>query len=133
MYDFTTTLKMAWLERNDDPKCSYWDKNENSILVLSARSYKNVTTGKITVTTSKTEIYGRYNEEVKPMQFQLTINCDNAAFSDDAYSAPANGQELARILRELADKIESFDDVTDFEQVLYDVNGNRVGEASVSA
>lgn len=66
------------------------------------------------------------------MQFQLTIDCDNAAFLNDDYNAPANGQELARILRDLADKVESFDDVSDFERVLYDVNGNRVGKATVT-
>lgn len=67
------------------------------------------------------------------MKFLLEIDCDNAAFLNDDYSAPANGQELARILRDLADKVEDFDDVSDFDRVLYDVNGNRVGKVTVTA
>ena len=66
------------------------------------------------------------------MKFLLEINCDNAAFLNDDYGTPANGQELARILRDLADTVENLDDVSDFGGFLYDVNGNRVGKATVS-
>lgn len=66
------------------------------------------------------------------MQFQLTIKCDNAAFYD-MDGNPCQGYEVAKILKDLAKKLESFDDVSDFERVLYDVNGNRVGKATVTA
>lgn len=49
----------------------------------------------------------------------LTIEANNDAFHD------SKEQEVARILRELADKIESGAD----EVILRDINGNRVGIA----
>lgn len=57
------------------------------------------------------------------MKFKLNIDCDNAAFQDDA------SHEVARILRELADRVEisGGQPLSDFN--LYDTNGNRVGEA----
>jgi hypothetical protein len=57
------------------------------------------------------------------MRFFAEINSSNAAFTDDPHS------ELARILRELADKIERGDD----GGKLRDVNGNSVGEYGVIA
>lgn len=54
------------------------------------------------------------------MKSTIEINCDNAAFSDCA------GDEIARILRELADEIE-LDSEPD-SCILRDVNGNRVGK-----
>lgn len=60
------------------------------------------------------------------MKFQLTINCDNAAFFVDD---DLQGEEIARILREAADKLEH----GHAAGPLYDVNGNRVGSFNYSA
>jgi len=57
------------------------------------------------------------------MKFTITIECDNAAFTDDA------AHEVARILREAADKLERGQ--TEFK--LMDYNGNTVGRAKVEA
>jgi len=51
------------------------------------------------------------------MKATISINIDNAAFTDDP------GAELAHILRELADHAEN----GDTGRPLMDVNGNRVG------
>jgi hypothetical protein len=55
------------------------------------------------------------------MQFQLSIDCDNAAFEDSS--------ELARILRSLANKFDGLD-VTDVSgsTLVKDINGNTVGK-----
>jgi hypothetical protein len=56
------------------------------------------------------------------MKYFLEINLDNAAFENNP------GLEVARILREAADRVEgySFNNApTNFP--LFDVNGNRVG------
>ena len=58
------------------------------------------------------------------MGFKLTIKTDNAAFSEDE-GGP--NLEVARLLREAADKIENGGD----GGVLMDVNGNRVGSYSL--
>lgn len=50
--------------------------------------------------------------------FRLEIKTTNAAFEEDP------GPELARLLREAADKVEN-GTVTG---ILHDYNGNRVGE-----
>ena len=50
--------------------------------------------------------------------FTLTIETENAAFADDP------GAEVARILREAADTVETSGDFTVY---LNDINGNRVG------
>lgn len=52
------------------------------------------------------------------MQFTVTIDTDNAAFDGDDC-----GAELARILREIAQKVEDGAD----EGNAFDINGNRVG------
>ena len=49
--------------------------------------------------------------------FTLNIDCENLAFEDDV--AP----ELARLLREIADRIES----GSMAGNIRDINGNRVG------
>lgn len=57
------------------------------------------------------------------MKFTLEIDCDNAAFQEndgDQYV------EVARILREAADRIENGRDSI----ALIDLNGNRVGDAA---
>lgn len=56
------------------------------------------------------------------IKFSCEIKSNNAAFTD------APGDELARILRALADRIESG---AEGHFVLRDVNGNKVGEAFV--
>lgn len=71
------------------------------------------------------------------MRFQLTIDCDNAAFADDetgevdAYSA---SRELARILRAAADEVAGgrlldarVDDPSMTGRWVRDENGNKVG------
>jgi len=51
----------------------------------------------------------------------IAVNLQNSAFSDCA------GSEVARILRELADKIEYRHTELGNEITLRDINGNRVG------
>lgn len=54
--------------------------------------------------------------------FTLTIRTGNAAFET------CSGEEVARILRETADRIQS---ATATDGHLYDSNGNHVGEFSL--
>ncbi|AZO29366.1 hypothetical protein [Mesorhizobium sp. M1B.F.Ca.ET.045.04.1.1] len=57
-------------------------------------------------------------------EFSLEIKMDNAAFADDP------GGEVARILRDIADKVTRGDGFTIGEATgtpIRDVNGNRVG------
>jgi len=49
--------------------------------------------------------------------FQVNIKCTNAAFHDD------RNNEVARILRELADKLDN----GYMQANLFDLNGNNVG------
>jgi hypothetical protein len=56
-------------------------------------------------------------------QIRIHIDVENSAFED------ADGSEVVRILRELADQYES-DGLYSFE-TLRDVNGNRVGKAEL--
>lgn len=60
------------------------------------------------------------------MKLEIEIQMDNAAFEDNS------GSEAARILRKLADRIDgescTHGDVTP----LIDLNGNRVGKATVT-
>ena len=53
-------------------------------------------------------------------KFTVNIRCDNAAFDD----APES--EIARILRDIADKLES-DGASGFFETIRDINGNDVG------
>ena len=53
------------------------------------------------------------------MKVKIEINCDNAAFDDDA------DYEVSRILEELSDDILQDTLLTD--RKLYDINGNKVG------
>jgi cytochrome c-type biogenesis protein CcmH/NrfF len=57
------------------------------------------------------------------MQFSISIDCDNAAFKDDAHS------EIARILRVVATKLEQ----GQTEGTCMDYNGNRVGEFDINS
>ncbi len=61
------------------------------------------------------------------MRFELHLGMDNAAFEE------VPGFELARILRELADKVEVATPEVGAVLRLRDINGNRVGVAMVTA
>lgn len=68
------------------------------------------------------------------MQFVLSIATDNAAFVGDHPFGDATNMEVARILHELADRVEGMgedahtrDETDPF--VLMDVNGASVGRA----
>ena len=56
--------------------------------------------------------------------FNLTIDCDNAAFADGELT-----YEVSRILRSAADKV--FDRAV-FDFPLKDINGNKVGSVKWS-
>jgi hypothetical protein len=58
--------------------------------------------------------------------YHLEIDLDNAAFGNEDGDA-WEGAEVARILRELADRIEGDEIVSG--RVLLDVNGNCAGES----
>lgn len=63
------------------------------------------------------------------MKCKIEISMNNDAF----IGRP--GSELARILREIADKAEEYDGAEDFREfthVLHDANGNKVGGIEVS-
>ena len=61
------------------------------------------------------------------MDVTIKINCDNAAFFDEGPSF-----EVARILRELADKQEGNPHFSDgYSSDIRDYNGNSVGYLSV--
>ena len=68
----------------------------------------------------------------KRVKLRIEIRCDNAAFQD---AGP--GHEVARILRQLADKCETEGDVGPDSVIdgywLYDLNGNNVGKVTVEA
>ena len=51
---------------------------------------------------------------------KLKIETDNQAFDQE-------GQEVARILRGLADRLENLDKLQECQQPLRDLNGNLVG------
>jgi hypothetical protein len=57
------------------------------------------------------------------MKIQIEIRADNSAFDGDS------GSEVARILRELADRVDGSDVADTIARRLYDVNGNSVGKA----
>ena len=59
------------------------------------------------------------------MKLSINIRTENAAFEDNA------GQECARILRELADSLDGFASLDEFDAKLMDLNGNTVGSALV--
>lgn len=61
------------------------------------------------------------------MKVTITISMDNAAFTDGN-----NGDELARILRELARYVENDDLVSGEVRLVSDLHNNRVGELKVT-
>ena len=59
--------------------------------------------------------------------FKLSIDCGNAAFCEsDTPTQESAAPELARILRAVADRIESGDTFDTFRN-MHDINGNIVG------
>jgi hypothetical protein len=60
------------------------------------------------------------------MKFEVQIATDNAAFEEGC------GYEVARILRELADRVEESELRNGDLLRLRDVNGNRVGYATLA-
>lgn len=74
------------------------------------------------------------------MIFTLTINTGNSAFGDDESDeqaragdvSPERARETARILREIAKRIEE-GDITTYMRTVYDANGNDVGRAAFKA
>lgn len=62
-----------------------------------------------------------------PHKIKIKITTENAAFDDGNECA-----EVARILRELADRVENCDDLLYAESALKDVNGNRAGYVQTS-
>lgn len=65
------------------------------------------------------------------MKFTLSIDMDNAAFDDDQEHGYAPRPEVARILRQQADRLEAGDYYTGHSQTIRDVNGNDVGRGKV--
>jgi hypothetical protein len=61
------------------------------------------------------------------MKLKLTMDLGNAAFSDGNA-----GREVARILHQLAVAVEQWSGANQFEEGLWDVNGNRVGEVKTT-
>jgi hypothetical protein len=56
------------------------------------------------------------------MTFSLKIDCDN-----DAFETEQKHEELVRILREIADRLEEYGGL--IGTVVRDCNGNKVGQA----
>ena len=59
------------------------------------------------------------------MRLELKIGCDNAAFEENPRA------EVARILREVADKLDDNPSYADFYETLRDINGNDVGRVKL--
>lgn len=63
------------------------------------------------------------------MQVTIVIDCDNASFWE---GGSWNGDELARIVANVADQVVIEADPMDLhDQLLFDINGNRVGSIRV--
>jgi hypothetical protein len=58
--------------------------------------------------------------EFESLQFRLQISCDSAAFDHGMMT------EIARILRDVAERVESHEDCGAFIKVR-DINGNIIG------
>ena len=61
------------------------------------------------------------------MNYTIRINANNSAFEEPSQT------EVARILRSIADKIEEHPPVVGFDQPIFDINGNKVGNTLVQA
>lgn len=71
------------------------------------------------------------------MKLTIDIEMDNAAFEhEDEAGNPvegyANGTEVARILKELAEKVDDMPLAAGTKLVIRDINGNSVGSATVT-
>jgi len=62
------------------------------------------------------------------MKFTLTMNMDNAAFTDGGCSE----DEVVRLLHELAGYVSDSCLAPGTDFILMDINGNRVGNAEVT-
>lgn len=77
--------------------------------------------------------HGNGQKGVVGMAFTLELKTDNAAFIDDDGN-PEAGPEIARILREIADKYDSGIYSTNGPALpVFDVNGNRIGQYRLSS
>lgn len=66
------------------------------------------------------------------MKAVIVVDMDNAAFVDNEESGDNGTAEFARILRELAGRIDGYPRFTPgFDQTLRDINGNAVGYCAV--
>lgn len=65
-----------------------------------------------------------YNSPLN-MKLKIEITMDNAAFD------PTGTDEEVRILRELADYLEEKGTTRNWSKSLFDINGNRVGDAKI--
>jgi len=66
-------------------------------------------------------------------KFKLFIDCGNAAFCEDDYPTESSAApELARILREVADRIEG-GDMFGMYRTIHDMNGNDVGRFALKS
>lgn len=59
------------------------------------------------------------------MKFELHIECDNAVFQGTVLG------EVARILKSEAEKMARFGDEEIWDNTLFDLNGNKVGRATL--
>jgi hypothetical protein len=59
------------------------------------------------------------------VKVELKIDAENASLNDHDYA----GDELARIFRNVADRLEglNWNGLDDLRQTLHDINGDRVG------
>ena len=61
------------------------------------------------------------------MNVIIDFNCDNEAFSE------SESYEVSRILKELANKIESRQNLSSHDnEIIRDINGNEIGRIFVS-
>lgn len=60
------------------------------------------------------------------MIFHLNVQTDNAAFHDEVDGDFSPERELARILRKVAERVESGEDISHY-LTIFDENGNDVG------
>lgn len=64
------------------------------------------------------------DDKIQTREFTVSIACNGAAFDGEN-----SGAEIARILRQIAERIELDSEGVEFSMNLRDVNGNTVGDA----
>jgi hypothetical protein len=68
-----------------------------------------------------------------PVLFTVNIKCDNSAFCDEVGTSERSAApELARILRDIARRLDNGDRYNTFRTIL-DVNGNDVGRFAIKS